>query len=243
MAEGDITDLIGINAGTFAGMGGSITDIIIIALIGLTIGGLIVLAYWKWKQSKSYGQIVPIWTIISGKMEKIGYTKARFVAEGLAGDRLFEIKKSKYNAGKILPPPKYRVGNNEWNYFVTESGEWINFSLQNIDLALKEAKAFYSDPDMRLARIAIEKILELRHSKKEPAWKKILDTVIMLLPIIVMIIGLIMIIDKLIEANGATTESMKTARDVLSEIVKIKGGASTGSVGVIPAIPNAPLPP
>ena len=141
---------------------GSIGQVMMIIVIVLVIFGLIGwLVYWK-KQQQAFKYKIHVYKKVGNTPTRIGYYKAREVAMGRAGDYLWLVK----GINKYLPVPILQSAPNEYWFWIREDGEWINFSLEDLDESSKKAGVKYLHQDMRMQRLATDRLLEQRLMKK-----------------------------------------------------------------------------
>ncbi len=112
--------------------------------------------------TRSYNQKVILFKEIGGSIRKVGEDRAKFIRISNAGDKIFFIRKHK----KYVANPDKQAAPLEYWFFIRSDGEWINFVMKSLDDEMREAGAFYTDKDMRMSRLAIEKILRERLQKK-----------------------------------------------------------------------------
>ena len=146
---------------------GTLGNIAIVLVIGFLILGLFGAILFIWYRNKQYKLRIPLYSLVGNKPTRIGTYKARVLSIGTAGDRLWYVKGAK----KYLPPGTIQSAPNEFMYWVREDGEWINFSIADLDKTSKEAKVKFIQQDMRMARLATERLLEQRLMKKN-FWEK-----------------------------------------------------------------------
>ena len=151
MAESLLTQA-GFVAPSFSGIGHWLVYFLVAVVIAclLAIGVFILIINFKFNKK------VILFKKVSGKVIPIGKDRAMLERIGLAGDSWLKTKRFK----KILPRPKIEMEKNTYWYFERDDGEWINFSLQDMDEVMKTAKAYYVDEDMRLSRLGIQRNLK-----------------------------------------------------------------------------------
>lgn len=146
---------------------GSIGNIVLLFALGIIIialfCGILIIFYRK----KMYFLKIPLYSNIGNRPTRIGNYKARVIAIGTAGDKLWFVKGAK----KYLSPGTIQSAPNEFWYWVREDGEWINFSISDLDEVSKKAGVKFIQQDMRMARLATERLLEQRLMKKN-FWEK-----------------------------------------------------------------------
>jgi hypothetical protein len=146
---------------------GSMGNIVLLFALGIIIVALvcaIIIVVYKRKQ---YFLKIPLYSSIGNRPTRIGYYKARVISIGTAGDKLWFVKKAR----KYLSPGTIQSAPNEFWYWVREDGEWINFSIKDLDEVSKTAGVKFIQQDMRMARLATERLLEQRLMKKN-FWEK-----------------------------------------------------------------------
>lgn len=141
--------------------------VILYVIIALIIGGMIFIAIYLWFQNKKFNKKIVLFKKVGNKVIPIGNDRAMFERVGTAGDYWCRTKTIK----KTLPRPRIEMAKNEYWYYEREDGEWINFSLGDIDDQMKSAKAYYVDEDMRLQRLGIQKNL-IDRFHKVTFWEK-----------------------------------------------------------------------
>lgn len=173
-----------------------------------------------------YNQKVRLFKKVGNRTTPLGIFKARFVRIGQAGDKQLYVPKLK----KYLPTPTIQTGKSEWWYYEREDHEWINFTLGDLDEDMKTAGAFYTDFDMRMARIGIEKNLRERLMKQN-FWEKYGATIMNLMAFMIIIISLVIffwMFNKLVGSIGSLVDGMDAYIKAYNNIV----GQSTGAMQV-----------
>jgi len=156
LKSGNILGGMGINTSSFDL--GTIGTIFLWGL-GFIIVALAIIGVVIWFINKrSYIHQIWVFKRVGGVPMLQFIDKAKNISFGMAGDKLIQLKKYK----KFLPPPTIQMGKNIFWYWEREDGEFINFSLQDIDEMQKKAGAYYVDTDMRMQRLGIEKNLKER---------------------------------------------------------------------------------
>ena len=204
---------------------GSIVSILMYAGVGLVVLiGLVLLCYWIYDRMK-YNRTIVIFKKINNRICPVGHDKAKLERIGLAGDYWLKTKKFK----KILPRPRIECGVNTFWYYEREDGEWINFSLKDIDEQMREAGAYFTDEDMRLQRLGIEKNLRDR-LVKEGFWAKYGTTVMTIVFLLIVTVCLVVLFQKMTGNWSATTQASLAIKDMALAITDMNicggGGAS-----------------
>lgn len=141
------------------GSWGNVALAIFIAIIlCVAIGGLI---FWIVRK-RTYFLIIPVFRKVGSQVMKVGTYRARVVPLGRAGDTLWFVKGAK----KYLPAGNKQTASNEYWYFIREDGEWINVTLEDLDEKSKELGIKFIHQDMRMQRLATDRLLEQRLMNK-----------------------------------------------------------------------------
>jgi hypothetical protein len=208
---------------------------IIIVLVG-SIAGFII---W-WVMRKAYSKQIWIFGKVAGVPMLKFIDKAKLVAFGMAGDKLIYLKKSK----KYLSPPQIQMGKNIYWYYEREDGEFINFSLNDLDEILKKAGCYYVDTDMRMQRLGIEKNLRDRLDRK--SWLEKYGALVGGIVFMIMVtVCLVVLFSKLkdvataIDSMASSVGQMATA--VEKFYVKRTGGESPSDISGLTPVFMLPI--
>jgi len=190
-----------------------------VIIIGVGIGYYIIMVLrFKYK--------IRVFSKVGNKIQQIIYDKAMFERIGSAGDYWCITKKGK----KRLPIPSIQMDKNEFWFFQRADGEWINIGLEDLNEKAEDLKIQSVDQDMRLQRLAINKLLETRYDKQS-FWEKYGVMILNTLFVIVVLIAFIVIAQKMVEAH-AQMQSTASAISEMAEAVyqlsqRIGGGVTT----------------
>jgi len=214
----DIFAQAGIEAPNFSQMGSWLMYFIVAIVIAcfLALGVYFLIVHLKFNKKivlfrKVAGQIIPVFQ-----------DKAITERIGLAGDTWLKCKKSK----KILPRPKIEMEKNTFWYFEREDGEWINFSLADLDEAMKKAKAYYVDEDMRLQRLGIQRNLKDRFDKPS-FWDKYGTMIMGVAFMLIVTICLIIIFNKI-------NDLVKALPQLANALTSLANAIASGQSGMVP---------
>ena len=218
---------------------GTIGSIILWVVAIIIIGGLLAMLFIWWFNKRSYNQKVWIFGIIGG-IPMLKYIDAgKFMSFGMAGDKLLKLQKQK----KYLAPPTIQMGKNIWWYFERSDGEYINFSLTDIDALQKKAGAYYVDTDMRMQRLGIEKNLRERLTKQS-FFEKYGTTIAGVIFVIMVTVALVVLFSQLKDVAGAMDNMASSVSQMATAIeqfytARVGGEAPSDVSGLVPAL--APL--
>jgi hypothetical protein len=188
-----------------------------ILVSAVIIGGIIVLMMWL-----KYNKKAVIFQKVGNKIVPTVYSKACFEKIGRAGDRMFFIKTLK----RYTKDASIQMGKNTYWFFEREDGELINFCLEDFDEIMKKAGAFYTDFDMRMARLGIEKNLAERHLNKS-FWDKYGAMLMNILAFLVIVVCLVIFfwqLDKVMKSLNGLIGVMDGYIQAYNNIVQGSGG-------------------
>jgi small-conductance mechanosensitive channel len=146
---------------------GAIGNALLLIVLIVLIFGLIGVAIFFWIKKRQYKYGIPIYSRVGNVPTRIGYYKAKEVPMGRAGDRLWFVGKLK----KFIPPANMQSAPREFWHWLREDGELVNFSLGDLDEDAKKSGVKYIHQDMRMQRLATDKLLEQRLMQKT-FWEK-----------------------------------------------------------------------
>lgn len=231
----DILTQIGEVTGIGQGVGGSFNSTLVIVFVVLAIlfalccAGLtwFLVRWWQYKYK------IIIFQRINGVFQETARRKARVIPIGKGGDQAILLNRPI----KILPMPSIQSGKNTFNFFISDDGEWINFSFSDFDDDRRAVGSQFLDKEVRYARTSLQHMGEERYDTKG-FWEKYGGIVAYASLILVTAIGFWMIIDKMVEfqiTSGATTEALKQVAEKTSQILGQVDNINAGGSGLIPA--------
>jgi ABC-type sugar transport system permease subunit len=204
----------------------SLSTWFMIILLGIFMAGLFVILIYLYFDKLKYNKIIPLFKRINGHPTLVGTYRACFERIGSAGDYWCKIRK----VNKIIARPKIEISKNMYWHWQREDGEWINFGLEDVDTKQQAAKVHYIDEDMRLSRISIEKLLELRYNK-QTFWQKYGTTIIFVLFVIIVTVCLIVLFSNLTKL----TKELPTLAKSLESLANSIKDANMNRTGLISA--------
>jgi len=230
------------------GLGGSIgtygSIALIITLAVVILGGIAFLIYWR-STSKQYWIKIHVFRLIGNIPTRVAIYSAREVAFGMAGDKLWKVAPSgmmkMFKAIKWLPVGKIQTAPKEFWYYIREDGEWINFSMEDLNEIQKKAGVRFVQEDMRLQRLATERLLEQRLMKKS-FWEQWGSTVMLITLFLVMAICMVImfyqfgkLLDEFTSVSGVQLETSKILYKTFGDNYINSAINGTGGSGLIPA--------
>lgn len=236
-----INPFTNINLGGKLGSIGAILLVITIAVIVLGLIGL--LFYWRIVK-KQYWITIEVSRKIGGTSQRVATYSAREVAFGMAGDKLWKVAPLgmfKFKTIKWLPVGKLQSAPRLFKYWIRSDGEWINYLDTDLDELSKQMNVRFVQEDMRLQRLATERLLEQRLMNKS-FWEKWGATVMTIILFLVVAVCMVIIfyqfgtiVDKMAVNQGIQLETSKIMLKVFGEDFIAKAqNSTTGGTGLIP---------
>jgi uncharacterized membrane protein len=179
---------LGGKLGTF----GSIAMVIAIVVVILALVGALI--YWN-SIKKKYWIRIHVYRLIGNVPTRTAIFSAREVNFGMAGDKLWRVCSEGWNKMKVikwLPVGKIQTAPREFWYYIREDGEWINFQMNDLNKISREMGIKFVNEDMRLQRLATERLLEQRLLNKS-FWEKWGTTIMMVIVFLVVAICMVII--------------------------------------------------
>jgi len=238
----DINPFANIGGGGSMGTYGSMALIVAIAVV--ILGAIGFLIYWK-SVKKQFWIRIHVFRLIGNVPTRVAIYSAREVPFGMAGDKLWKVAPmgmmQMFKAIKWLPVGKIQTAPKEFWYYIREDGEWINFSLKDINEIQRNAGVRFVQEDMRLQRLATERLLEQRLMKKT-FWEQWGSTVMMIILFLVIAICMVIMffqfgkmIDKFTAVEQTQLETAKIlyktfGDSYINNALNSTGGATSGLV-------------
>lgn len=211
----------------------SVGNIFLIIAIAVVILALVGLLIWLILSKKKWWIRIPLAKKIGNVHTDLGVLKGKVVPMGKAGDSLWFVKG--LGIKKFIPPAELQNKPNSYPHYIREDGEWVNYIVEDIDEQQKKANVKYVKTDMRLQRLATDKLLEQRHLKRSflEKWGVVIGFVIFFLIIAVSLVVFFhqysKIVDKLDSVAGKVD-------NILTKATRVDGGGASGSGELVPAL-------
>ena len=198
MPELNVGEIFGFNK--ISG-GGNLTTIALVIVISIIIMVLIAITVLYFMRKKTYIYSIHVFKLVGNTPTRVGVYRAKMIPIGRAGDQLMYVGKLK----KYLPPPAIQSAKNEFWFWIREDGEFINFSMDNLDSISKKAGIKFIHQDMRMQRLATDRLLEQRLMQKS-FWEKYGDMIGMAILYIIIAVSLTIFMfqyGKIVSQTGA----------------------------------------
>ena len=199
-------------------IGNILLIIFVVFVVFSAIGGIVAFIIWR----KTYSEKVIVFGRIGNKPTVKYNDKAKYIKFGLIGDKLLYCRKLK----KYLPPPNIQIAPHTWWMFEREDGEYINFSLADIDEKMREMGAYFVDVDMRLSRVATEKNLRSR-LEKIGFWQKYGGTVAGFIFVVLITVALVVLFAKLVDVSKALESVAEAVKEMAGAVNNYYTNSST----------------
>lgn len=233
-----INPLANVNLGSKLGtLGGILLVVFIVAIILGLIGALI---YWYYIK-KQYWIQIEVSRIIGGHPQRVAIYEAREIPFGMAGDKLWRVCPKGFNKFEIikwLPVGKLQSAPRMFKYWIREDGEWINYRDTNIDEKSREMGVVFVQEDMKLQRLATERLLEQRLLNKT-FWEKWGTTIMMLIVFLIVAVCMVIIFYQWSKLLDKMSPIIDTQARSTALLIKYCGAdylnaTSGGTSGLIP---------
>lgn len=192
---GSLNPLSNVNIGGNLGTFGGIALVVVIVVVLLALIGLLVYMQFVKKQ---YYLRIHVFRLVGNVPTRVAIYCAKEVPFGMAGDKLWRVAPNKFMQKpfkiiKWLPTGKIQTAPNEfWYYIRPQDNEWINFTLKDIGKEQEEMGVKFVNEDMRLQRLATERLLEQRLMNKD-FWEKWGTTIMMIIVFLVIAVCMVII--------------------------------------------------
>lgn len=234
---------LGVGAGGGGGGGVNFALILLIFFIAIVILGLIGFLIYMMHTKKQFFISIRVFRNVGNVPTEIGLFKAREIPFGMAGDKLWKVAPKSawgmmFKIIKWLPVGKFQTKPNEFWYWIRQDGEWINYRQTDIDEVSRVAGVKFVQEDMRLQRLATDKLLEQRLMDKSfwDKWGNTIMTVIFFLVIAVCMVVIFYqfskIIDKLTPLITQLIQSNQQIAQYCIQNITATGGGS----GLVPIV-------
>lgn len=197
---------------------GTIGSILLVFAIAIAILGAVgVLIYIKMVK-KSYWIKIHVFRLMGNIPTRVAIYSAREIPFGMAGDKLWKVASAgmwKLKVVKWLPCGKIQTAGGEFWYYIRTDGEWINFQMEDLNEKSKAMGVKFVQEDMRLQRLATERLLEQRLLNKS-FWDKygaMITTIIMFLVVAICMVIIFFQWGKLLDKFTAVEQTqLETAK-------------------------------
>ena len=179
--------------------------VIFLSFIVLLFVGLVV---YYFAAKKQYWIRIHVFRLIGNNPTRVAIYRAREISFGRAGDKLWKVAPCGFSMVfktiKWLSVGKLQTSNSEFWYWIRKDGEWINFTPTDIDKISETINVKFVQEDMRLQRLATEKLLEQRLLMKS-FWEKYGNVIVYSIFFLIIAVSMVIMFyqwSKLIDKTG-----------------------------------------
>lgn len=234
----------GLNLGSLGigggGGGGNFGLIMLVFVIAVMILGLIGFLIYMTHTKKQFSIIIRAFRNVGNVPTEIAIFRAREIPFGMAGDKLWKVAPNNaigmmFKVVKWLPVGKFQTKPNEFWYWIRQDGEWINYRQTDIDEVSRVAGVKFVQEDMRLQRLATDKLLEQRLMNKSfwDKWGNTIMTVIFFLVIAVCMVIIFYQFSKILDKLAPLIEQLIKSNQQIAQYC-IQNLSATGGTGLVP---------
>jgi len=203
------------SGGSLSAFGSSAINMLVIGFVVLMIIVLLIIFAFIFIRSMKYNKKIIIFEKVGNSWMQTGKDRAMELKYSISGDTVFYLRRRR----KYLPRPELQTGRRTYWFAIREDGEWINITLEDIDTAMKEAKAKYLHPEMRYARTALLRNLRDRYEKE--SWMQkygaYVGVALNIVMIVVILIFLYLLVDKIQTIGNSLIEAIKSTEPVMEK--------------------------
>lgn len=212
---------------------GVVGNVLIVIVIALLVIGIVGFFIWYFTVKKAYYIKIHVFKLVGNSPTRINLLRAKEVPFGRAGDKLWRVAPGKglsmmFKIIKWLPPGKFQSAPNEFWYWIREDGEWINFTPTNVDTKSREMEIKFVQEDMRLQRLATEKLLEQRLLAKS-FWEKYGIVIGYVVFFLVITVSMVIIFYQWSDIITGTNQVLAQVANLLEKAEASKSLVPTGS--------------
>lgn len=208
---------------------GTVGDMLLLVMLVVLIFALIGVAIYLWIRAKQFKYRIPLYARIGNIPTRVAIFKAKEHIIGKAGDRLFYVAKAK----KFIEPPTIQSAPREFYMWQRTDGEWVNFAIGDLDEDSHRSGVKYVHQDMRMSRLAIDRLLEQRLMKKNfwETWGLIISYIVFFLLLTVAMVIIFWQWGNIVERLDGV---MERSEQILDKALEIRDGGDTAKL--VPAI-------
>jgi hypothetical protein len=224
------------------GGSGNFGMILLVFVIAVVILGIVGFFIYMQHTKKQFYIKIRVFRDVGNVPTEINFFKAREIPFGMAGDKLWKVAPNNaigmmFKVVKWLPVGQLQTKPNEFWYWIRKDGEWINYIQTNIDETSKKMGVKFVQEDMRLQRLATDKLLEQRLMDKSfwDKWGNTIMTVIFFLVIAVCMVIIFYQFSKILDKLAPLIEGLIKSNQQMAQACNLNLTATGGGTGLIPA--------
>lgn len=201
---------------SFGGVTSFVSNLItFLGVIGI-IGGLFAWWYYRKRQKTTYNKKIHIFEEINGQFIPSSEDTACEINIPGTSLKVFYLKKRNL----YLARGTKQMGHNHYWYGIRSNGEWVNFTITNLNKELEEAGLDYDHIDMKYANTQLKRLMASQFKKKEKWWEKYQKELTLVIFILLMTFAIWFLLSKVEDiANqlGPLVDGLKESNRLLME--------------------------
>lgn len=224
---------------------GSLASGLLIFFIVVIILSAIGLIIFTRVNKKNFYIKIKVFRNVGNRPTQIAEFRAREVPMGLAGDKLWRVAPNSalqmpFKIVKWLAVGKLQTAPNEFWYWIRKDGEWINWLPPDLDAESEKMKVTFVQEDMRLQRLAIDRLLEQRLMNKT-FWEKWGNTIMTMVFFLIIAVCMVIIfyqwgklLEKMTPLVSMITQALGVVEKTCPAFMNVTSGGGTS--GLIPVV-------
>lgn len=191
--------------------------VILIIVAGIT-GTILYLR----KQKKLYSNTLHFFEEVNGQMVPVKDLKAAELTIPGTSLKVFHIK----SEDLFIPRGTKKMGKKSYWYAIRNNRELVNFTMVNLNEAMREAKLDYDHTDMRYAFANLKELIKRNYRDKSTKWwqeyKDVISTVIF---IFVMSVAFFFLLGKIGKLLTQVSELLELGNQYIEAMANLKSGS------------------
>jgi len=207
--------------------------LIILFFLILIVAGVITFFRYSAKlKEKQFKNKIPIFLRISGKLYRIDLDTAKEVFVPDSNISLFFLKKHKI----YIARPTRSMAKDEYWYYISENGEWVNFDITSIENQDTLTETNYDHRDTRYSYVNLKEIIKKNYKDKSISWWKdpvVMNIIAFIIMSIIFLGGVWFIVARLgnsISELGPYTQQLAESSKNIADAVKISQNINSGVI-------------
>jgi hypothetical protein len=213
-----------------SGIGSTIGIIILAFVVLVIVGAFTFMHYSKKIKKKLFKYKIPIFIRVNGKFSRQDVDDAKELFIPDSNVSLFYLKKKKI----YIARPTRAMSKDEFWYYISENGEWVNFDLNSNPTEDTLAFANYDHRDTRYAYTNLKDLIKRNYKDKSVVWWKdptIMNIIAFVIMSLVFVGGCILILSRisiLIKELAPISKAFETASENMIKAVQISQNLNSG---------------
>lgn len=190
-------------------------SIVLLICMVLGVGSYFLIDFLRYRRK------IVVFGLVGGKPRIVKRDKARLVNIGTGGEKVWYMKKGK----RQIPPGVIQMEKNVFWFWEKDDGDLINIGLEDLNAKFRQLQVHFTHPDMRYARLAIQRNFKDRF-QKVTFWDKYGTVLIYTIHIVIVSIMFIWILDGVQKIIPPLKEAIELASKLLQQAQATSSGAA-----------------